>query len=237
MIQIVPPTDIEPLRLAAAQADQFDWIVFTSTNTVDAFMRALLDGDRDVRALKGPLLCAVGSTTAARLSAYGIKVDLVPDEFRAEALVKALLARAPVEGARILFPHADIARDLIAAELRRAGADVTEVVAYRTVVDESSRDDQGSDVYRMLLEGNIDVVTFTSASAVRSFATLFGADQAADLLRHTLVATIGPVTREAVGRLGVEVAIQPGTYTVAALVDAIARHFSEEGSKMTPGVI
>jgi uroporphyrinogen III methyltransferase/synthase len=230
MIQIVPPQDPEPLRRAAAEADQFDWIVFSSTNAADAFMRVLLDGDRDVRALAGPKLCAVGSATAARLAAFGIKVDLVPDEFRAEALVEAILERGPVAGARVLLPHADIARDVLAHELRQAGAIVTEVVAYRTVIDETPRDDEGADVYRMLLEGRIDVVTFTSASAVRNFATLFGADQAADLLRHTVVATIGPVTGTAVADLGVEVAIQPAAYTVPALVDAIEEHFTGRGA-------
>jgi uroporphyrinogen III methyltransferase/synthase len=225
MIQIVPPHDLAPLRQAAASADQFDWIVFTSTNAVDAFMHALLDGDRDVRALKGPMLCAVGSATAGRLALHGIKVDLVPDEFRAEALTTALLQRGPVEGARILLPHADIARDVVADQLRHDGAIVTEVVAYRTVPDESSRDDQGADVYRMLLDGRIDVVTFTSASAIRNFAALFGLDQAADLLRQTVVATIGPVTREAAVQLGIHVAIQPATYNIAALADAIAAHY------------
>jgi uroporphyrinogen III methyltransferase/synthase len=231
MIQIVPPQDLEPLRQAAASADQFDWIVFSSTNAVDAFMRALADGDRDVRALKGPLLCAVGSVTAERLALHGIKADLMPDEFRAEALTAAMLQRGAVSGARVLLPHADIARDVIATELRRAGAVVTEVVAYRTVLHESLRDDQSSDVYRMLLDGRLDVVTFTSPSAIRSFASLFGADQAADLLRQTTVAVIGPVTRDAAAALGVEVAIQPSTYTVAALVEAIATHVRESGDR------
>ena len=129
------------------------------------------------------------------------------------------------KGTRVLLPHGDIARDVIASELRRAEAVVTEVIAYRTVLDESSRDDEGSDVYRMLLEGRIDVVTFTSASAVRNFAKIFGEDQAADLLRHTAVATIGPVTAEAAAQAGMAVTIQPATYTIPALVHAIASHF------------
>ena len=66
MIQIAPPEDPGPLAVAAAQASEFDWIVFTSPNAVDAFMHALLDADRDVRALSGPRLCTVG---AARNSA------------------------------------------------------------------------------------------------------------------------------------------------------------------------
>ena len=235
LIQIVPPADTEPLRQAAASADQFDWIIFSSTNAVDAFMRVLFDGGRDVRALKGPLLCAVGSATAGRLATYGIKVDLVPEEFRAEALASALLARGSVKDARILLPHADIGRDVVSKELTRAGAIVTEVVAYRTIPDESSRDNQSPDIYRMLLDRRIDVVTFTSASAIRSFAALFGADQAADLLRHTIVATIGPVTRAAATALGVDVTIQPATYTIPALVDAIVQHFQNLAAEEREG--
>ena len=138
------------------------------------------------------------------------------------------LARGSVENARILLPHADIGRDVVAKELKRAGAIVTEVVAYRTIPDESSRDSQSPDIYRMLLDRRIDVVTFTSASAIRSFASLFGADQAADLLRHTVVATIGPVTGAAATALGIDVTIQPDTYTIPALVDAIEEHFKKK---------
>jgi uroporphyrinogen III methyltransferase / synthase len=225
MIQILPPLDPEPLRDAAAAADQFDWILFASTNAVDAFMNALLDGERDIRALNGPLLCAVGPGTADRLQANGIKVDLIPDEFRADAMATAMQRRGPVIGARVLLPHADIGRDVIAQRLREAGAIVTEVTAYRTVLDESSRDDENTDIYRMLLEGRIDVVTFTSASAVKNFARVFGEDQAADLLRHTTVAVIGPMTAQAAAELGVGVTIQPSTYTIPALSEAIAAHF------------
>ena len=225
MIQIVPPQDPIPLRRAAAAAGEFDWIVFTSPNAVESFMNALLDAELDVRALKGPLLCAVGTGTRERLALYGIKVDLVPDEFHAEALVSALIRRGIVRGTRVLLPQADIARDVVANGLRSAGAVVTEVIAYRTILDESSRDDESLDIYRMLLDGRIDVVTFTSASAVRNFVRIFGEDQAVDLLTHTTVAAIGPVTAEAAVQLGIAVTIQPTTYTIPALVDAIAAHF------------
>jgi uroporphyrinogen III methyltransferase/synthase len=81
----------------------------------------------------------------------------------------------------------------------------------------------------MLLDGRIDVVTFTSASAVRNFAQVYGADQAADLLRRTMVAAIGPVTAEAAAQLGIPITIQPTTYTIAALVDAILAHVGGAG--------
>jgi uroporphyrinogen III methyltransferase/synthase len=225
MIRIVPPEDPSALLRAAAQPAAFDWIVFTSANAVDAFMRALLDGERDVRALKGPRLCAIGTSTAARLRRYGIKVDLVPPEFHAGAVVPEMARTGSLARVRVLLPRADIGRELIGDQLRAAGATVTEVVAYRTVDEDAQRPD-APDVYAMLLEGRIDVATFTSASAVRSFARIFGADQAADLLKTTVVATIGPTTAEAVAHLGVEVTVQPATYTVPGLIEAIAAHYA-----------
>jgi uroporphyrinogen III methyltransferase/synthase len=223
MIRIAPPDDPEPLRDAVARAGEFDWIVFTSGNAVQTFMAALFASDQDVRALRGPRLCTVGTSTAEKLTAFGIKVDLVPSEFRAEALVPALAAAGPLHGARVLFPRGDIARELIGDELRRAGAEVTEVIAYRTILDEGPREGE-PDVYGMLLERKIDVVTFTSGSAVRNFAKVYGEDQAADLLRNTEVAVIGPVTAQAAEQLGIRVSIRPDTYSVPALVDAIAAH-------------
>ena len=225
MIRIAPPDDPTALLRAAAQPDAFDWIIFTSANAVDAFMHALLDGERDIRALKGPRLCTVGPGTADRLARFGIKVDLVPEEFRAEAVLVALARVQGLEGLRVLLPRADIGREVIAEQLRAAGAVVTDVVAYRTVAEDAQRPDD-PDVYRMLLEGRMDVVTFTSASAVRSFARMYGAEQVADLLKTTVVATIGPVTREAAAQLGIRVRVQPTSYTVPALVDAIAAYFA-----------
>jgi uroporphyrinogen III methyltransferase/synthase len=224
MIRIDPPDDLGPLRRAAADPSVFDWIVLTSANAVDALMTALFESGNDVRALKGPYLCAVGSATADAMARYGIKVDLVPGEFRAEGLVAAISGRAgSLDGARVLLPRADIGREVIADRLREAGAVVTEAVAYRTVLEDAHREG-APDVYGMLLEGQIDVVTFTSASAVRNFASIYGADQAADLLRRTTVAAIGPVTAEAAAQLGITTSIQPSTYTIPALVDAIVAH-------------
>jgi uroporphyrinogen III methyltransferase/synthase len=223
MIRIAPPDDLGPLQRAAGAPEDFDLIIFTSGNAVDAFMTVLLGGDRDVRALKGPQICAVGTATAQKLQEYGIKVDFVPPEFRAEAMVPALSQRRSLDGARVLLPRADIGREVIADDLRQMGAVVTEVIAYRTVLEEPQHDG-APDVYRMLLDGAIDVVTFTSASAVRNFVRIYGRDQAADLLANTAVAVIGPVTGEAAAQLGIRVTVQPAVFTVPALVEAIAAH-------------
>ena len=224
-IRIVPPADFTALDEACRAAGTYDWIVFTSANGVDAFMRRLLAGPGDVRQLKGPRLCTIGPATSDRLARYGIKVDLMPVEYRAEAVLDALRAHGELRGKRVLLPRADIAREVLAEELRRAGAEVTEVAAYRTVREPLAVEGE-LDIYKMLLDGQIDVVMFTSASTVRNFAQSLGEDQAADLLHSTVVACIGPVTAEAAQRLGITTDVTPDDYTIPALVQAIVEHFS-----------
>nr|MBA3271984.1 uroporphyrinogen-III synthase [Acidobacteriota bacterium] len=222
LINIVPPEDYGPLDEACARAGAFDWIVFTSANGATAFMDRLLQGPRDVRALAGARLCAVGPGTASRLTRFGIKLDLVPEDHSADGVVTALKATGSLKGKRVLFPKADIARDTLPEELRAVGAQVSEVVAYRTVTAES---DEHLDIYRQLLDRRIDAVTFSSASAVRAFVGIYGADQAVDLLNHTIVATIGPVTADAAIRYGITPQITSATSTIPALVDALVAHF------------
>ncbi len=222
LINIVPPEDYGPLDDACARAGEFDWIVFTSANGASAFMDRLLSGPRDVRALAGPRLCAVGPGTAARLTRFGLKVDLVPDVHTADGVATAMKGAGPLKGRRVLFAKADIARDTLPEGLRAAGANVTEVVAYRTVTAEG---DAHLGIYRQLLERQIDAVTFSSASAVRAFVSIYGADQAIDLLNHTIVATIGPVTADAAIRYGITPQITPTGSTMPALVDALVAHF------------
>jgi uroporphyrinogen III methyltransferase/synthase len=222
-IRIVSAEDAEPLDRACSAAGTFDWIIFSSANAVDFFMRRLL-ALGDVRDLHGVRLCTVGPSTGSRLQRYGIRVDLTPAEFRADALLEALTASGTLDGQRILMPRADIARDRLAEELRAAGADVTDVVAYRTVA--ASPDGGDYDVYRMLLDRQIDAVTFASASAVRNFVAMLGQDQAADLLPSTVVASIGPVTAEAAQQLGIVTRVMPARYTIPDLVDALVEHFT-----------
>lgn len=227
LIRIAPPDDYGPLDEACSRVGSFDWIVFASGNAVDAFMERLLAGEQDLRALHGVRLCAVGPATAEQLAKYGLKVDLTPSEYRAEGILRAVAERGDVRGVRMLLPRADIGREVIADELRRQGAEVTEVVAYRTMVVEPEREGE-PDIYRMLLERRIDVVTFTSPSAVRNMVRVLGAEPAADLLQATVVASIGPVTAEAATHANIRTTIMPEQYTVPALVDAIVKHFAVE---------
>jgi len=229
-IRIAPPEDPEALDRAAAQVGTFDWVIFTSANGVDQFMNRLLSGPGDVRDLKGVRLCTVGPSTAGRLARYGIKVDLTPAEYRAEAIIEALQADSQIAGRRFLLPRADIARELLGEELRKHGGEVVEVTAYRTVQEPGSRDGD-PDIYRMLLDRRVDAVTFTSASSVRNFVRMIGEEPAVDLLKELVVASIGPVTAEAAEQLGIRTTVMPAQYTQPALVDALVEYFGKQREK------
>ena len=223
-IQVVAPENLAPLDEACARVHTFDWVVFTSANAVSSFMRRLMAGPtRDVRALHGVRLCAVGPATADALSQYGLKVDLVPEQYRSEAIVRVMCRDHDLTGHSVLLPRGDLARDLLPTALRQAGAKPTTVIAYRTApVD---LDASGNpDIYRLLLERQIDIVTFTSGSSVKNLVKALGGDQAADLLARVDVACIGPVTADVAQRLGVTTTIMPPESTVPSLVDAIVAH-------------
>jgi uroporphyrinogen III methyltransferase/synthase len=224
-VRIDAVADTAALDEACATAHTFDWIAFTSQNGVDHFMRRLMAGDSDVRSLKGPRLCAVGPATAERLARYGLKVDVIPAEHNAIAAAEAMRAYGNMAGRRVLFPKSDISREVLADELRKAGAMVTEVVAYHTTVAPTAREGD-PDIYKMLLERQIAAVTFLSPSSVRHFVNALGQEQAADLLRTTVVASIGPVTAEAAQQLGVSSTVVPKEYTVPALIQALVDHFT-----------
>ena len=231
-IRVVPPEDRAPLLRAAADMSRFDWVVFSSANAVDAFVAAAADATGPAPArLQWPdslKAAAVGSRTAERLRFHGLEVAVVPAEFRGEALIEALAAHGPLSGTRVLLPRSEIGRDTIVLGLRAAGAIVTDVIAYRTIAE--SPDSNSPDVPGMLANGELDVVTFTSGSAVRQFVQLYGPRVVA-LLGRAVVAVIGPVTAAAARELAIRVQVQPETYTAAALVAALEDYFRGEVSR------
>jgi uroporphyrinogen III methyltransferase/synthase len=219
-----PPEDPEAVDRAAAHADDFQWIVFESATAVTRFIGALQRGPRDIRALGHSRICAIGPSTADRLAACGIKPDVIGAELGADSIGDAIVAKESIAGQRVLVVRPDHVRDVVGEDLARRGAEVTDLVAYRTA-PVSPESPVVQTLYRMLLDGKIDAVTFTSPSAVQRFVTLLGADQAADLLNPTVVAAIGPVTAAAATELGITPTIVPLTYTVDGLVEALVAHF------------
>ena len=221
--RLAPPDDPEEIDRVAASVSSYEWVVFESANAVARFLSAISRGPGDLRALGGVSVCAVGPSTAERLAANGIKADVVVSEFHAEGVGDAITAKASIAGQRVLVVRPDHMHDILAADLTRRGATVTDLLAYRTVA-EAPDSPVVQELYGMLLDGGIDAVTFTSATAVNRFAELIGQEQAADLLNTTVVAAIGPVTAAAAAELGITTSVMPETYTVEALVTALVAH-------------
>jgi uroporphyrinogen III methyltransferase/synthase len=177
-----------------------------------------------LRAFGGVSVCAIGPSTADRLAAHGLKPDVVIPEFRAEGVADTMSATRQLAGERVLVVRPDHLRDSLTSDLARHGAEVTDLVVYRTT-PEPADSPAFQDLYRMLLDGRIDAVTFASATGVRRFVELLGQEQAADLLNTTVVAAIGPVTAAAAREFGITTSVVPDSYTVGALVAALVAHF------------
>ncbi len=222
-ITIVPPDSFDPLDAAIGRLREYQWVIFTSSNGVHFFWERLRQAGRDVRELHGITICAIGPATAAALSALGIRADIVPAEFKAEALVEAIGAKSP-RGARVLLARAAEAREILPEELTRRGAQVDVVPAYRTVRSTP----EAEPVRAMLRDGNIHAVTFTSSSTVKHFLELLG-EEARDLLRGVVVASIGPITADTAARHGIASNIVPEKYTIPALAEALIQHFRTSG--------
>ena len=167
-IQIMPPESWKAADAALNHLASFDWVLFTSVNGVRGFFDRLRVLGGDVRELKGVRLGAIGPKTSARVAAYGLTVDLFPDEYRAEALAERL---GKVPGQHILIARAQEARDILPDTLKARGAQVTIAPLYRTIKTRSI----SAEVKKRLLAGDIDAVTFTSSSTVEGFMRHFSA--------------------------------------------------------------
>jgi len=214
-IRIEPPEDPAPLIAAAAHADDFDWIVFTSVNGVDAFFDATPTRPRGA-------IAAIGPATARALTERGIRVTLVPERHVAEEVFDALARHTSLKGKRILLPVADIAREALPNLLRSDGADVEVVHAYSNA---ASTEDIARAV-ELVGRGSVDAVTFTSSSTVRRMVSAMD-----DAVRAKLVAaSIGPITSAALREENLEPVIEAERYTTEGLVDAIRKHFAHQKS-------
>jgi uroporphyrinogen III methyltransferase / synthase len=221
-IQIVPPCSWEALDDAISALRTYDWCIFTSVSGVRAFLARLEAHGRPIADLKGLKIGAIGPATANALQARGLDVAVMPSEYRAEAVVESLSA-FPMMGSRVLVPRAAIAREVLPRALEARGAQVDVVEAYRTVLPASDLEPERR---RLLQQGAIDVVTFTSSSTVTNFALLAGEMELSHLLRETIVACIGPITAETARSYGLTPTIVPAEYTIPALTRAIVEYFS-----------
>ncbi len=209
VIGIAPPSDPERLRRAAADSARYDWIVFTSANGVEAFARELSGNPSELSAR----VAAVGAATRAAAERNGFRVSVTPERYVAESLVEAL-GSEDLNGLRILIPSAAVTRDAIAPELRKRGAQVDIVEAYRNVLPA----DAEALAREIFQEPYPDWVLFASSSAVDNLVKLVGVEA----LRHTKIASIGPVTSDTIRKHGLEPSAEADPHTVQGLVSAVS---------------
>lgn len=226
-----PTIDVAPLRTstridkAIENLDLYNWLIFTSVNGVTFFFQRLREMQSDVRDLKGIRIAAIGEKTKNEINKMGIKVDLIPEEFRAEGLIK-LFEKINVNGSRVLIPRAKIARKILPVKLRKMGARVDVLPVYETKMPEKLEIDK---LRKLLQNGFIDVITFTSSSTVKNFFSMIGRDK--KIISRSTIACIGPITAETIRSFGVEPEIISGTYTVQGLTKEIASYFTARQTK------
>ena len=212
-IAFAEPDDFGPLDEALARLGDYSWVVFTSVNGVDAFFERL---DGDARSLAGVRVAAIGPATAARLAQHGIVADVVPGEYRGEAVFEAMRDAGSLSGARVLIARAQEAREALPELLCEAGAEVDVVAAYKTVAPNG---DGAEELARRLEAGDIDGVTFTSSSTARNLVALLGDDAVA--LRNAMLFSIGPITSATLRDLGFDDIVEADEYTIDGLLAAI----------------
>jgi uroporphyrinogen III methyltransferase/synthase len=217
-IGIQPPQDFGPLDEAIRDLDSFDWLVFTSVNGVEALVQRLKHHGLDLRAIpRHAKVAAIGPATAQSIEAAGLRVDVTPEEYRAEALIGALKDDS-LEGKRVMIPRAKVAREVLPERLREAGADVVVPPAYESVPS-----DEGKERLTQLLEnGEVDCVTFTASSTVDNFVRAFGEGDVGRLLSETRIACIGPITASTARGYNLRVDAEADEYTIPGLVRAVA---------------
>ena len=218
MIQIVAPASFAELDRAIAGLAATDYLVLTSVNAVKFFCQRLPALGYDAASLDHVKIVAVGPKSAAALTAHGLQADLVPEDYRAEGIVALL--KEQVSGKRVLYPKAALARELIPAELARAGAEVVAPIAYASELPEDAPDKLG----RALADG-LDLLTFTASSTVDNFTRLLDTENLA-LARQVPVASIGPLTTATAKKHGFKVVVEPDQATLDDMVEAIEQYFS-----------
>lgn len=218
MIEIVPPESWDSMDDAIANLDRYDWIVFTSANGVRSFFDRLFAREGDSRSLAKSKVAAVGSATAHELGSFGVVADLVPEHFVSDAILPHL--GDDLTGIRVALVRAEKGRDDLMDGIRARGGSVDLVVAYRSRPVEDRREELES----LLVEGNVDGVTFTSSSTVENLFGQLSAGAKRSLIENTMACSIGPVTSKTARDLGITNLVEAPESTIESLVSTVVEH-------------
>jgi uroporphyrinogen III methyltransferase/synthase len=222
VIKISPPHTWKKLDQAILNLQSYHWIIFTSVNAVEMFFKRLYTLNLDARHFAGIRIGAIGPATAKTLEEKGLHPNYLPKTFTSQGFM-AGLSKRDIAGCRVLLPRADIAGNELSDGLAKLGAEVHQVIAYKTTTATKGIS-QGKE---MLLKGEIHVITFTSASTVNSLLAKLG--QKLGAIKRAKLACIGPNTAAALTEKGLKADIVAKEHTIPGLVAAIEYYFQGKG--------
>ena len=224
-IEVVPPGEWTHVdcSINKVREGDFDWLAFSSPNGVRYWMDRFLESG-DVRGLASCRIAAVGKTTANSLQSYGLRADLVPESFHADALGEALRESMSCEQSaamRVLLIRASRGRDVLRTTLEANGAQVAQVVAYQ------NRDvsEPAAPIAEQLDDGEFDWITVTSSAIAQSLHRMFGAR-----LQNTQLVSISPITSATLRECGLEPAVEAKSHDMDGVVNAIVDAVQGESS-------
>jgi uroporphyrinogen III methyltransferase/synthase len=227
-IEIAEPESYERLDEAIDHLYGYDWLIFTSANAIEFFLRRLNTRGGKVEDLDEIKVCAIGQGSADKLRDAHVHVDVIPSQAKAEGVFAALSefvgGSEQLHGLNILLPRAAVGRDYLPKALEDAGARVDVVTTYRTVVPENL--DRGR--LSAMLAGGADCIAFTSSSTVKNFALLFDTHDLSKILSGVAIACIGEITAETAREHGLKTDIQPSQSTIVDLAKSIADYYSTD---------
>ncbi|MCR9229764.1 MAG: uroporphyrinogen-III C-methyltransferase [bacterium] len=219
-IEIGPPADWEPVDAAIARLDEYQWLVFTSANGVNYFLNRLWETGYDARKLARLKIATIGPSTAAALQQFHLRADLIPDQYRAEALAAAL--KPLVQGQKLLWAGANRGREVLQTELAEVSATVDKIVVYENH-DVTS---WGSESLELLESGEIDWIGLSSPSIARNFSRFLTEDIRQHLGSRTRLVSISPVTTQAAKDVGLQIDAEAEEYLWDGIFAAIQKHVS-----------
>lgn len=216
LILISPSSHREEIERCVRQLPNYDWLIFTSANGVRFFFPFVK------KETPLPKVAVVGKKTAAALKTYGVSPAAIPSEFVAEGMIEALKPLVKPRD-RVLLVKGNLARPVLRDALINMGADVTDLIVYETLMNESGKEQ----LLYLLRERKLDVITFTSSSTVQSFIRMMEKEDIASLLSGCVIACIGPITKETAEKAGLAVHICPDEYTIDDMIKEMELYFAK----------
>jgi uroporphyrinogen III methyltransferase/synthase len=222
LVAFAEPEDFAPLDGAIAEIQRFDWMILTSAQAVRALVSRCENLKRSLvlRSESKLRIGCVGPASAEAARQAGLPVEYVAETHTGAALAEELGNR--LQGAKVFLPRSDRANPDLPVALKRYGAEVSEVIAYRTLRP-TATDERN---LRQIADGAADAVLFFSPSAVQHFAELFGGEQLRGLQDKLAITAVGPVTGNALREAGVRRSVLAGDTTAAAVIEALEKHFA-----------